>query len=187
MEATLRPELSPLSRGMIPGSFFSAFDTVTLGASNASGAVVLRSPVPYDSVNVPPVALTEMSCTVLEVASSASTPTWPSGVSGGGDAGLIVTVAATEPSGAPGVELTTLPIAGVSFRSPGSMTGSRSRSPVRSLPTLPLTNSGPWTLFSCASCGANTLVSPPSTRSFSNDRTQTVRGMFQLVESKLTC
>ena len=130
---------------------------------------------------MPPVALMAMSWTVLLGLSSASTSMRPS------VDGSIVTVAATEPLGAPGVELTTWPIDGVSLRSPGSISGSRSSRPVRSLPTLPLTNSGPCTLFSCASCGAKTLVSPPSTRSFSKERTQTWRGAFQFVASKLTC
>ncbi len=40
--------------------------------------------------------------------------------------------------------------------------------------------------LSCASCGANTFVSPPSTRLFSKARTHTVRGAFQLREVKLT-
>ena len=83
----------------------------------------------------------------------------------------IVTVAAIEPSSVPGVAVMTLPIDGVTFFSPGSMTGSRSSRPVRSSPSPPFTNSGPWRAFSCASCGAKTFVSPPSTRWFSCART----------------
>src|SRR5467141_1762383 len=39
-DATLSPEFGAVNKVWIPGSAFSAFDTATLGASNASGAVV---------------------------------------------------------------------------------------------------------------------------------------------------
>ena len=132
-------------------------------------------PPPYERVNVPAVALTALP--VLGFGVTVIVPSVD---------GSIVTVEATVLSGEPGVDETTLPIEGVSLRSPGSMTGSRSSRPVRSVPTPPLMNSGPWTLLSWFSCGANTCVSPPSTCWSSTARTQTVRGESQLVLSNET-
>ena len=95
----------------------------------------------------------------------------------------MVTVAAIVPSVVPGVELITCPIGGVTFVSPGSMTGSRSSRPVRSWPSPPLTKSGPWMALSWSSSGANTWVSPPSTRLFSCARTRTVIAWFHCCRS----
>jgi len=98
----------------------------------------------------------------------------------------MVIVAAVVLSSEPAVAETTAPIEGVSFRSAGSMTGSRSSRPVRSVPMPPLMKSGPWMLFSWFSCWAKTWVSMPSTRLLLKARTQTVWSRFQVVESKDT-
>jgi hypothetical protein len=132
-------------------------------------------------VKVPPVALTATSWSLLP--SLGVTSIRPSVL------GSMVIVAGVIVAGvAPlaSVAETTAPMDGVSFRSPGSMTGSRSSRPVRSVPIPPLTKSGPWMLFSCASSGAKTFVSVPSTRSFSSERTQTVCGTFQSADVKKT-
>src|SRR5262245_42462325 len=151
----------------------SASLTATDGAFQSIAAVEVPL---YESVHVPPNALNATSWSLFP--SLGVTSIWPSVL------GSIVIVAGVAPLAS--VEDTTLPMDGVSFRSPGSMTGSRSSRPVRSVPIPPLTNSGPWMLFSCASYGAKTFVSVPSTRSFSTDRTKIVCGAFQLAEVKKT-